>query len=1048
VASLRRIVAVGLIAGLFFAVAGPVIGQDALVIQDGTQSILKVETVEGGAAVISGPGAAAGPSGMPPGAKPPEGGPPGRRGPPGMEPPKPGEPPKPDGEKGKPGEKKEPTAVQRPTKPPSPPDPNELKVKPNKDGKLSFNFKNQPWEGVLQWLADVSGMSLDWQELPGDYLNLSTPPGQSFTIPEARNLINRHLLARGFTLLVDGNTLTVASVGKLNPAMVPRVRPEELAELAKREPYAFVKVSFPLEWMLAETAVEELKPMLSPNHKLIALKATNRLEAMDAAINLQQVQEVLAKEQSLQTQEGLVRKFVLKHTKASDVCDQLKELLGVESKPGAARRARPAERGSDDARRMAMMGNPGMPQQPMQQPQPQPGQPGMPGGPPKPKLEVSLTPNEHDNSIIAVAPPDRMILIAQAIKAIDVASNEGQSLLGTAHRWQVYRLASIEPDALIQTLEDIGNLDPGTRLQADKKNRAIVAYAPLADHVQILSLVERLDGSARKFYVIPLRRLEADYVAGTIEFMMTGERGDKKQQQRSRYYYPYDFGGSSQKQEETADRFRVEPDIERNRLILWANPIELQDVQGLLEKLGENTGAGDSPTIRVLELAPGKETDDLLERIRRHWPSVGPNPLILPPPEPPKEPEKEKPAATPLKKDLPPSRRTAAAEMPPVPELGRSEGTTTVAVALAPPDTEPSAEPPKSTPAGEAAKTAPPAELPPPTRVGPPRVGPPPKAASPDGPPLPVTITRTPDGKLMITSLDTRALDRLEDLVSQLSPAYKTDYEIFRLKYALASSVATVLKEIFKEGGGQRIPLWMQIEYGMGDSSEKERGRLSKRRALKIVSEIDTNSILVQGADASQLKTIKELVAFYDKPEPPDAQSVHKTEKFVLRWTKAEVIADTLKDVYRDLLSPKDRALAGQQPRPERSFIITFDDSGGGESQKRPRFQGLLSIGVDKVSNTLIVSAPPYLLQEVGKLITELDEAAQPVESVSVVKIGPGVSSQSIEAAVSKLLGNGTSGGAGRTRPGMGQPGQPGQPGDHQRNQSGDQGNRRGRRGG
>ena len=1024
----------GLIAGLFFAAAGLVVGLVAVVVaQDGTQSTVKVE---GGAAVISGPGAAAGPSGMPPGAKPPEGGPPGRRGPPGMEPPKPGEPPKPDGEKGKPGEKKEPTAVQRPTKPPSPPDPNELKVKPNKEGKLSFNFKNQPWEGVLQWLADVSGMSLDWQELPGDYLNLSTPPGQSFTIPETRNLVNRHLLARGYTLLVDGNTLTVANVGKLNPAMVPRVRPEELAELAKREPYAFVKVSFPLEWMLAETAVEELKPMLSPNHKLIALKATNRLEAMDAALNLQQVQEVLAKEQSLQTQEGLVRKFPLRYTKATDVCDQLKELLGVESKPGAARRARPTERGSDDAaRRMAMMGGPGMPPQPMPQQPPQPGQPGMPGGPPKPKLEVSLTPNEHDNSIIAVAPPDRMILIAQAIKAIDVASNEGQSLLGTAHRWQVYRLTSIEPDALIQTLEDIGNLDPGTRLQADKKNRAIVAYAPLADHVQIRSLIDRLDGSARKFYVIPLRRLEADYVAGTIEFMMSGERGEKKQQQRSRYsYYPFDFGGSSsQKQEETADKFRVEPDIERNRLILLANPIELQDVQSLLEKLGENTGAGDSPTIRVLEISPGKETEELLERLRRHWPSVSPNPLILPPPEPPKEPEKQKPAAAPLKKDSPPSPRTAAAELPPTPELGRSEGTSTAAVALAPPAAEPSKEPPL------------------PARLGPPPVGSPiglpPKAASPEGPPLPVTITRTPDGKLMITSLDTRALDRLEDLISQLSPAGKTDYQIFRLKYALASSVTTVLKDIFKDGEKQRVPLWMQFEYGTGDSSDKGAGRLSKRRALKIVSEYDTNSILVQGADASQLKTIRELIEFYDKPEPPDAQSVHQTEKFILQWSKAESVADTIKDLYRDLLSPKDRALANQQQEQQRRpYIFLFDESSGeGESQKRPRFQGLLSIGVDKVSNTLVVSAPPYLMKDVSKLIKELDEAAQPVEAVSVVKIGPGVSSQSIEAAVSKLLGNGTGGGAGRTWPGMGQPGQPG---DHQRNQSGNQGNRGGRRGG
>ena len=237
----------------------------------------------------------------------------------------------------------------------------------------------------------------------------------------------------------------------------------------------------------------------------------------------------------------------------------------------------------------------------------------------------------------------------------------------------------------------------------------------------------------------------------------------------------------------------------------------------------------------------------------------------------------------------------------------------------------------------------------------------------------------------------------------------------------------------------------------MGDGSDKDRGRLSKKRPLKIVSEYDTNSILVQGADASQLRTIKDLVEFYDKPEPPDAQSVHQTEKFVLRWTKAEVVAETIKDLYRDLLSPKDKALSGQQQdQQRRPFVIPlFDDSSGeGEAQKRPRFQGLLSIGIDKLSNTLIVSAPPYLMKEVSKLIKDLDEAAMPTESISVVKVGPGVSSKQIQEAVSRAMGDGSQGGPRRTKPGVGQPGQPGQPGDHNHGQPGDQGGRGGRRGG
>ncbi|HPM80877.1 MAG TPA: hypothetical protein PLF81_09265, partial [Candidatus Anammoximicrobium sp.] len=120
---------------------------------------------------------------------------------------------------GKPDEKKEekkeekkdekkdekPGTVKRPTTPPAEPDPTELEIRPDAGGKVRFNFRGQAWPDVLDWLATVSGMSLDWQELPGDYLNLITQ--HSYTVEEARDLINRHLLARGYTLLVVNEVL-------------------------------------------------------------------------------------------------------------------------------------------------------------------------------------------------------------------------------------------------------------------------------------------------------------------------------------------------------------------------------------------------------------------------------------------------------------------------------------------------------------------------------------------------------------------------------------------------------------------------------------------------------------------------------------------------------------------------------------------------------------------------------------------------------------------------------------------------------------------------
>jgi len=115
---------------------------------------------------------------------------------------KPGE--KKDGEQ-KPDEEKKadkPASVKRPTEPKQKPDPKELTITPGEDGRMAFSFRGQPWPQVLQWLADASNFSLDWQELPADYLNLVTE--KRYSLAEARNLFNHLLLDRGYTMVLQG----------------------------------------------------------------------------------------------------------------------------------------------------------------------------------------------------------------------------------------------------------------------------------------------------------------------------------------------------------------------------------------------------------------------------------------------------------------------------------------------------------------------------------------------------------------------------------------------------------------------------------------------------------------------------------------------------------------------------------------------------------------------------------------------------------------------------------------------------------------------------
>ncbi|MDA0283269.1 MAG: hypothetical protein O3B86_07930, partial [Planctomycetota bacterium] len=306
----------------------------------------------------------------------------------------------------------------RPDKPETPPNPDELKVVPNEAGMLTLNFQGQPWPDVITWLKRVSNKSLDWQELPSGFLNLSTH--REYTVDEARSLINRHLLARGYTILIRGEMMTVEKIEKLNPAMVPRVAP---SALDGRDDYEFVKVSFALTALVAAQAAEELKPMLSPNGKLVPLSHTNRLEAIDSVINLREIRDVLSEEQSGEGIERRVWQFQLKYVRAEDIVDSLYALLGV-------KKASSGPISSDQMEQLQKMIE-------------QAAQGGK-GAPAESKIQIVAVPRE--NVILVTGPADKVATVSDAVELLDQPSMRSQSMLDAISRTEVYRLDHLDPE--------------------------------------------------------------------------------------------------------------------------------------------------------------------------------------------------------------------------------------------------------------------------------------------------------------------------------------------------------------------------------------------------------------------------------------------------------------------------------------------------------------------------------------------------------------------------------------------------------------------------
>jgi len=284
-----------------------------------------------------------------------------------------------------------------------------------------------------------------------------------------------------------------------------------------------------------------------------------------------------------------------------------------------------------------------------------------------------------------------------------------------------------------------------------------------------------------------------------------------------------------------------------------------------------------------------------------------------------------------------------------------------------------------------------------------------------DAPP-PVTITVTEDGRLMISSPDLAALDQLEELIGELAPPDKR-FKVFRLEYTTALNMFWNLTDFFKEELEEDTSGYIRDWWGFrvpAGSKDTATG-LAKRRKLQIIYDTPSNTILVANASPSQLREIEQLIAEYDRPAPADSIKTRRTAAIKIHYSKASTIATALKDVYRDLLSSRDREFdsgdkRAQSANQERVTVIRYGDSGSEEGNKRPSpvkvgFEGALSVGVDEIANMLIISVQEELFDSVVRMVRQLDDEARPRTTVQVHRVSGTIDPKHLQKALSDALG-------------------------------------------
>ena len=860
---------------------------------------------------------------------------------------------------------------------------------------IQFQFRNQPWPDMLRWLAEASNLSLDWQELPSDYLNIATQ--RKYTLEEARDLFNRHLLARGYTMLELDGMIQVVKTAGINVALVPKIPPEALPTLP---PNRFVRTSFSLNTLMARDVVKEFEPLISSNGKLNALESTNRLEAMDSAANLAEIYRVLDEEQSENAQAGLAREFELEFVRASEAKEQLSSFIGVDDKSSSKRPTTPQE---------LMMQQQQMQMQ-MQQQQQQGKQPALPNKP----SEIYIVANVRRNSIIAHAPPNKMAVIAAFIKRIDVPNDSAANMQRMETRMRVFRLTSLDPKQLVASMIAMDALEPTTKLEVDEKNKAIIAYASLGDQLLIQQTIDRLDGSARDVEVIQLRRLRAEDVAGTIKFLMGKE--EPKEDNRNRYYDPW---GSSQKKE-TTDGFRVGANTQDNQILLWATDVEIKEVNKLLMKLGElPPEGGNKSRVRVIDASRSQETKEYLQRLQEAWSKMSPNPLKLPDdfefdavkPKETANPKESEETTESKGKDESDAKPDAKKEKAPAKDI--TELTTPQAISSNPADSDAPTgrfsnmvafqsnedeKPASSKGDGNAGETGALSKTPP--------------SATSNVNAKPIEISFDDAGNLVLKGDDLEALDRLERIMQTNAPPQRS-YEVFYIKNTRPSWIELNLKDYFKEDDekGKKDSDLFGFIFGFDMPKEKKSDpQLGKQRKLKFISDTDTRSLMVIGADEKQIKTIRELIELWDVPEKTNKQRLRFTKLVRIEHSNAESVVETIKDAYRDLLSTNDKAFSKGKTGAGGATESKHDDSGDSISEgggMNFSFTGRLSMGIDRVTNSILVSAEGEdLLKLVIEMVKELDKAAEPSGAVQMIQLG-GTNSEAMEKALMALMRSG-----------------------------------------
>jgi len=894
---------------------------------------------------------------------------------------------------------------------------------PLDERRLRFNFRYEPWQDVIEWFADQNDLALQAETFPdGTFIYTDN---HTYSPREAIDLMNTVLVAtKGYMLVLHERMLFVVNLEDgIPPFLVPRATEEEIGTLGE---HSLAQVLFTLTSPTAEAAEKEIKNLLGQEGKIVVMPNAKALLVTETGGRLRTIARVIEKleEKELQTHNNVI---ALRLENATP-----EEVLAV-----AGRLMRLDENGS------AADGS------------------------------ITVAPDPLGTRLYVSGKPEMVTRLKDIIALVDDVPDGGGASAIVTPQLEVYNVKPADPQTVHDVLSVLLGGVPDVRLVTDPVSGSLVAWARPDQHRTIQATIKQMQLEAEQVVVIQLRRLDPLTAVTLINQIFTdvvNQSSNQDRRRRDRDPAPPQRTGPRVDADPTTMQLVVrgrqdeidqiknliaqldpeagQGDGPRSNMRFLAMP-GLSTARSALENAEMFWPSMNRPN-RIRTVTPSATQSTLEERsnFSRQRQEEGADepesggsdegPATAPPAASGPDPARPTP---PRSQGLPeaskrPSPERRESNEPRLPVARQLHGADRVVRVVSLGDTEsPTSDEQLApeTPAdlARAIREALEARA----RAQEPNEGEaqpaPPSATTPDGlpqAPADIIVTITPNG-IVIASDDLDALDDYEALLQTfLSQAASAANQpvIFYLKYAPADMAAELLRQIITgetpdDGGGGGLIGDMAADMlgdvgggllsgllgaGSGSTTSLLPG------SLTIVPDTRMNMLIVNGTPA-ELDLIEQLLVIIDSEGPPVPHETKGRPRLIpVYYTSADEVANVVRSAYASRIE----GAAGQQrqPSPE-DFIRALrgggrgSRNGGGGGRDSQNAQVTMAVGVDARSNSLVVTAPQPLFDEVAAFVTDLDQAGAGTREITRVHSFSGVSPTLVQSALNSIVGSSAS---------------------------------------